>query len=142
MESLIANALLYAAGFDVWDGFASRLDGLFSEHPDDPELLDLEWTTDKKEAALHAVSLIKTIRLNTDRFGGALMTALGREYQKNVSDLQAFSRKAYDIWKNLPSDISAVEPFHILSYAGDPLSWDVEVQCRSLFQKAFCFYGK
>lgn len=47
----------------------------------------------------------------------------------------------YSLWQNLPEQISYVEPFYILSYADDPLSWGDEKQARELYENAIGYYN-
>ena len=68
------------------------------------------------------------------------MKSLKSQYLIHEADIHSFAKKAYNIWQLLPSDIASVEPFHILSYADDPLSWGDERQCRELYEEAFDFY--
>lgn len=46
----------------------------------------------------------------------------------------------YQLWQYLPSELSEKEPFDILCYADDLLSWGDEKQCRELYEKALFYY--
>lgn len=141
LEQLIALALLHAEGFDVWDSFASQLDRLYLNHPDSEILFRLETSPTEKDAVLHTLSLLNTDAIaDVDLFGRALMSALSAEYQNGKTDLRTFAERGYDIWQILPSDMADSDPFFILCYAGDPLSWGDEKQCRKHFENAFSYY--
>ena len=140
MERLFATALLCLEGFEVWDNYESELDKLFIEYSDSDELLYLESLTGKKDIILHTVTLMNSTQIDINSFGMILMAYLFREYQKDKAEINSFANKTYMLWHDLPSEIASIEPFHILSYADDPLSWGDERQCRELYEKAFNYY--
>ena len=144
MEKLIALALLYFSGFDVWDDFSAQADKLFLSEPDNEDLIYIEFAADKKDAVIHAVSLIETdtgdLQIDTYDFGKELMALLETEFNKNELSLSAFSHRTMEIWGCFPWDIAYKEPFISLDYAGDPLGYGNEKLCKEIFQKAFDFY--
>ena len=140
MERLFAIALLCLEGFEVWDNYESELDNLFMEYSDSDELLYLESLSDKKDIILHTVALMNSTQIDIKSFGVVLMAYLFHEYQKDKTEINSFANKTRKLWYDLPSEIEFIEPFHILSYADDPLSWGDERQCRELYEKAFNYY--
>ena len=77
--------------------------------------------------------------LNYDVFGHILFENIRRLYEKNSLGIEAFCRKAYNIWKLLPNEIILVEPFWTLLYADDCLSYGDEAQTRNLYENAFSY---
>ena len=147
MEKLIALGLLYFVGFDVWDDFSAQADKLFLGAPDNEDLIYIEFASDKKDAVIHAVSLINktntvtgVLQIDTSAFGEELMAALEAEFNKNEISLPAYSERTMEIWRCFPLEIAYKEPFISLDYAGDPLGYGDEKRCRGLFHKAFDFY--
>ncbi len=141
MEQLIALAFLYLEGFDVWDSYLSKLDELYEKYSDnDDELFYLESLTEQKDIIVHTTTLLDPERIDIDSFGKALMTYLYCEYQNSKIDLRLFAEKAYDLWSNLPFEISMKEPFYTLNSAGDALSYGDTQHCREMFEKAFNYY--
>ena len=63
------------------------------------------------------------------QFGRILMNKLKTVYQ-NHTDIKDFASRMFGLWESLPGNIQNIEPFWILSYADDPLSWGDEEQTR------------
>ncbi len=55
----------------------------------------------------------------------------------NIKD---FSELSYKIWNVLPEYISRKDPFIILCYAGDSLSWGDELSAKENFERIFSYY--
>lgn len=140
MEQLIALALMQIGGFDVYTSYLSKLDLLFKENPNNDELLFLESLTSKKDIIIHTVSLLDSVQIDRCSFGIVLMSNLYNEYQNVETEIKSFASKVYKLWCNLPQEIASEEPFCILNYADDPLSFGDEKQCRTLYEKAFHYY--
>jgi len=139
MEELLVYALLYCEGFEVESLYQSKLDRLFLENPENELLLELEFLSGKmKESALHLRNYMEMHEFNTDAFGCALMRELQKQYE--VLELKEFSKYTYSLWDNLPECIQHVQPFWVLCYAEDPLSWGDEKQSRELYEGAFNYY--
>ncbi len=50
-----------------------------------------------------------------------------KKYYEYCTDIKQFAEKMYSLWKVLPTAIQHKQPFYMLSYADDPLSWgDIE----------------
>ena len=52
----------------------------------------------------------------------------------NCVDLKWFAGRMYRLWEGLPGSIQSIEPFWMLCYADDPLSWGDEAQSRSIYE--------
>lgn len=117
------------------------LNDLFLKNPDDDLLLELEWSASDLR---HAIWLINKYALENvidyDAFGRLLFEKLEDIYHLDETNIAHFASKMYAVWQILPSVISRVEPFHILNYADDPLSWGDVQQTKDLYLQAFQFY--
>ncbi len=138
MEKLFVYAILCSVGYDVWNEYEKELDRLFLDNADNDEYLTLE-SMPHKEAILHTISLMQEQPINRDIFGKELMTAIKPIY--NCSDIRNFGNNMYKVWKRHPSIIEyGEEPFFVLCYADDCLSYGDEKQCRDLYEAALSYY--
>ena len=103
-------------------------------------LLYLEWETDIKKAVIYIRTHIDYNSLDYNRFGKILMGKLKAVYE-NCSDIKYFASRMFGLWENLPGNIQDIEPFWILSYADDPLSWGDEEQTRDIYEYMLDYYG-
>ena len=62
-----------------------------------------------------------------------------RQIYENIR-LEIFAKKMYSLWNKLPGFVDKEEPFFILCYADDCLSYGDEYQCRQLYEKAMNYY--
>lgn len=139
MEELLVYAFLLGEGLEVEEEYQIRLDNLFVNNPTDDDLLELEYlSSDLKESVIYIRTHFDYENFNQDVFGRALMQELKKCYEN--TELKIFARKMYLLWKNLPDNIQHVEPFFILCYADDPLSWGDEKQTRELYEKMLNYY--
>ena len=72
MEELLACALLYQAGLFPAGPYRETLDFLFRDDPEDPLLLELEWTAKDMEASVSLLQDACARRMegfSPDRFG-------------------------------------------------------------------------
>lgn len=138
MEELIVYAVLCSIGYCKYDEYIEKLDQLFLQNPQDEVLLDLEGRA-YKDAMLHLCYLFNEMQLDIDKFSRKLMSKLKGIYI-DENNLAEFGKRMYQLWQYLPKEISEEEPFYILSYADDPLSWGDEKQCRELYEKAIYYY--
>ena len=79
MEELLACALLYQAGLFPAGPYRETLDFLFRDDPEDPLLLELEWTAKDMEASVSLLQNACARRMegfSPDRFGRMLMEGL------------------------------------------------------------------
>lgn len=59
----------------------------------------------------------------------------------NQCEIEEFGKKMYELWKRLPSSIEYGEnPFFVLNYADDCLSYGDEKQCRELYESMLNYY--
>lgn len=143
VEILYAYALLWSEGYDFGSRYAEELDRLFDACPDNDEYLYLEGVSDPKEAALHIIATMADKPSHTDVFGRALMEGLASVWQTYAVQgdaLRSFAAHMVSLWHKLPERINRLQPFHVLSYADEPLSWGDEAQCRALYEQAFQYY--
>ncbi len=139
MEELFVYAILLYEGFVTEHEYNKRLDELFLSDPENDDLLYLEWETNIKKAIIYIKTNVDYKKLDLEQFGRILMSNLKRVYV-NCSDIRYFASRMYSLWKSLPGDIQNVEPFWILSYADDPLSWGDEEQTRNIYEHMLNYY--
>ena len=143
LEKLAVLCWLWAFGFGSKEEYFSELDRLFLEDPEDDFLLELETFSGDRKAAWARLSPFVETEMNVDKFGKELFGRLEKFYLENCnsrSSLEGFGKTCYAMWQSLPASINTKDPFHILCYADDPLSWGDEKQTRELYQKAFEHY--
>lgn len=139
-EILMACAVLLQAGLMARQEYQAVLDTLFMEY-DSAELLELEWASSDTRKALALMRRYNESHPFDDRvFGRFLMEKLRAAYLDGGVDIQEFGRKGYAVWQLLPETVRQTEPFQILCYADDPLSWQDEPQARALYEKMFRYY--
>ncbi|MDE6591424.1 MAG: hypothetical protein K2K53_14020 [Oscillospiraceae bacterium] len=139
MEELLAYLFLRLVGIVTEEEYQNKLDEAFLADGENEILLELELNDD----IWHAVALIEE-RINWDSLGceavgKALVSLLEHRYFK-CSDKKEFGKKTYALWGMLPGVMSGEDPFRMLSYADEPLSWGDEEQSGSLYQEMFDFY--
>ena len=138
MEELFVYAILCGVGFEKYDKYEDTLERLFEWNPTDDILLDL-YGRKYKDAMLQIQSIMDEYTLNCEMFGQYLMKEL-RDIYSSV-EITEFGKKMYELWNRLPNAIDKMkEPFYVLSYADDCLSYGDEKQCRELYESMFEFY--
>jgi len=145
MECLFAYSYLWAWGFCSMQEYNVHLDMKFSESPNDDVLLGLEECSDNYKdtfARLNRYFEYETNSFDYYIFGKTLFEGLKIAYKSEDYNIFEFASKCYKLWKLLPKDLSNEEPFFILCYADDPLSWGDEKQTRTLYEQAFEFYKR
>lgn len=143
MEKLVALCYLWAFGLGTKDDYSAELDRLFLENPEDDFLLELEGLGDDSAEAWTRISPLVQEITDIDKFGKRLFGGLEKFYSENCNSqtsLEKFGKMCYAMWQSFPASIDTKDPFHILCYADDPLSWGDEKQSRELYQKAFEHY--
>ena len=55
-------------------------------------------------------------------------------------NIRDFSELSYKIWNVLLEYISQKDPFIVLCYAGDSLSWGDELSAKENFERIFSYY--
>lgn len=71
----------------------------------------------------------------------ALLMKKLKEYYANT-EIKVFAGKMYSLWESLPGNIQDEQPFFVLCYADDPLSWGDEKQTRELYEHMLNFYER
>ncbi len=138
VEELFVYAILCGLGFEKYDKYKETLERLFELNPTDELFWDL-YGRKYKDAMLHIHSIMNEYPLNCELFGKYLMKELRDIYSS--AEITEFGKKMYELWNRLPNGIDEMEePFHILSYADDCLSYGDEKQCRELYEAMFEFY--
>lgn len=143
METLICKSLLWKIGLITSDDYNIALDKMFLKKDDSDILLELECCSSKCDATfeiLYNYWKYDCKDFSVDIFGKDLLIELKRVYKSNTFTIKEFSSKCYLLWTYLPTEINTKEPFHILSYADDCLSYGDEAQTRKLYEELFDFY--
>lgn len=141
MNELLAYAILLCEDIVSDEIFSDRLDSVFLENPNDGYLLELECVGNAEKAAASVIARFDYSRLNSVQFGGTMMKEL-KEYCRLCGVTERFGQKMYSLWESLPGCIQDEEPFHVFTYADDPLSWGDERQSREIYEKAFGYYDQ
>lgn len=139
MNKLAALCALWAFGLDSKEGYCKELDRLFLENPDDDFLLELENLGGDCAAAWARISPY-LMTMDISEFGRTLFGKLEEVYRANKIPLCEFGVRCGRLWGALPERIDHKEPFVMLCYADEPLSWGDEEQSRELFQSMFDYY--
>ncbi len=139
MEELLVYAILLYEGFVTENEYSKRLDELFLSDSENDDLLYLEWETDIKKAIIYIRAHIDCNHLDFERFGRILMSKLKVAYI-NCSDIKYYASRMYSLWESLPGNIQGIEPFWMLCYGDDPLSWGDEEQTRNIYEHMLDYY--
>ena len=143
MENLICKSLLWKIGLTMGEDYNKSLDEVFLKNSENHILLELECCSSDCDATFDILQRYWKYEckdFSVDTFGKCLLEDLKEIYQSNILSIEDYGRKCYSLWKQLPSELHLEEPFHILSYADDPLSWNDEGQTRRLYEEFFNFY--
>ncbi len=139
MEELLVYAILLYEGFVTENEYSKRLDELFLSDSENDDLLYLEWETDIKKAIIYIRAHIDCNHLDFERFGRILMSKLKVAYI-NCSDIKYYASRMYSLWESLPGNIQGIEPFWMLCYGDEPLSWGDEEQTRNIYEHMLDYY--
>ncbi len=139
MEEILVFAVLLYEELVTKDEYNKRLDELFLDHPENDDLLYLEWETDTKNTITYIRTHIDYNTFDYEQFGKILMNKLKVCY-KNCSDIRCFADQMYRLWESLPVIIQDREPFFTLCFADDPLSWGDEQQTRMIYEDMLNYY--
>ena len=132
-------AILLSEELGAESEYYKRLDELFLGNSESDDLLYLEWETDIKKAVIYMKTHIDYNNFDFNWFGKILMSKLGTIY-KNCTDIKLFAERMYRLWESLPENIQNMEPFQILCYAGDSLSWGDEEQAKNIYEYMLNYY--
>ena len=139
MEELLTYMLLLSEELVPESEYHKRLDELFLNYPENDDLLYLEWETDIKEAVVYVRTHIDYNNFDFNRFGKILMSKLEVIYT-NCKDIKSFANRMYSLWERLPENIQSIEPFQVLCYVGDSLSWGDEEQAKNIYEYMLNYY--
>lgn len=141
MEELFAYAYLMIASPDFDALYEEKLHKLFLDCPDNDDLLHLESLCgDVKETLIYISMHVNYHLINIEKFGGHLMNLLKPIYE--TVDITKFASSLYNIWQLLWGGITNQEPFFIMNYAEDHLSYGDEKEARELCENMLSFYDK
>lgn len=140
MEKLAALCCLWAFGLGTKEDYYTELDRLFLLSPEDDFLLELEDLGGDCAAAWRRIASTAQTEMDIDKLGKELFAALEKVYNENKFALKEFGARCYKMWNLFPAGFRNDDPFFVLCYADDPLSWGDEKQTREIYQKAFDYY--
>ncbi|MBR6514095.1 MAG: hypothetical protein IKT46_04590 [Clostridia bacterium] len=143
MERLICKSILWKIGFTNGDEYNRTLDSMFLKSTTNDILLELESFSSNCDASfddLHRYWKYEIKDFPVETFGKCMLEDLSAIYFSNSYPIKTFAQMCYSLWQLLPDDFNTLEPFHILSYADDPLSWNDEEQTRKIYEELFESY--
>ena len=105
MEELLVFAVLLYEKLVTKDEYNKRLDELFLDHPENDDLLYLEWETDTKNIITYIRTHIDYNTFDYEQFGKILMNKLKVCY-KNCSDIRCFADQMYGLWEYKTENLS------------------------------------
>ena len=143
MENLICKSLLWKMGFANAEDYNTTLDKMFLENSNNDLLLKLESCSSDCNTTFDILQRYWKYEcedFSVDNFGKCLLEELKTVYFSNSFTITEYGKKCHSLWQQLPNEMHTKEPFHILSYADDPLSWNDEAQTRKLYEDMFDFY--
>ncbi len=139
MEELLVFAFLLYVNIVTKDEYHKKLHELFLMNLEKDDLLYLEWETDMKKSIAYIRTHVDYEAFDYEQFGRMLMAKL-KVYYNNCSDIRNFAERMYLLWEVLPGNIQDKEPFCMLCYADDPLSWGDEKQTRNIYEYMLNYY--
>ena len=143
MENLICKSLLWKMGFANGEDYNTTLDKMFLENSNNDLLLELESCSSDCNTTFDILQRYWKYEcedFSVDNFGKCLLEELKTVYFSNSFTITEYGKKCYSLWQQLPNEMHTKEPFHILSYADDPLSRNDEAQTSKLYEDMFDFY--
>ena len=139
MEELFAYAIMLKNEMVSETAYFNRLNKLFIENPTDEILLELEWENRIKYIIAIIIKNVDYLNFDINRFGKVLICLLEDIYS-NCENIKWFSKKSYSIWTDITYHIQELDPFFILSYIDEPLSWGDEEQTKKMYEYLFNYY--
>ena len=139
MEELLTYAILLSEELVPESEYHKMHDELFLSNSESDDLLYLECETDIRKAIIYMKTHIDYHNFDFNRFGKNLMSKLGIIY-KNCTDIKLFVNQMYGLWGSLPENIQNMEPFQVLCYVGDSLSWGDEDQAKNICKYMLNYY--
>lgn len=144
IEELLAYLALLHEDLISRKEYESHLDELFSKDFQNDLLIELECCLKNKEKSLQIIKDFYHQDMegfDQEAFCCLLLAGLKKAYYLEGTSLLKFGRKAYSLWKALPSDLRESESLKPLCYGDDPISWGDERQSREIYEELFEFAG-
>ncbi len=139
MEEIFVYGLLMGFNNEIENLYNEKLDELFLKYPDNSDFLELELLCGNvKESMIYIKEHISFNDINIENFEKKFIECLKILY--NDMNIKDFSELSYKIWNVLPEYISQKDPFILLCYAGDSLSWGDELSAKENFERIFSYY--
>ena len=139
MEEIFVYGLLMGFNNEIENLYNEKLDELFLKYPDNSDFLELELLCGNvKESMIYIKEHISFNDINIENFEKKFIECLKILY--NDMNIRDFSELSYKIWNVLPEYISQKDPFIVLCYAGDSLSWGDELSAKENFERIFSYY--
>jgi len=137
--------ILLRVGLVEFSEYKEWLDNVFLEDTENQNelLIELEYATNSKDKTIQILDEFfydKQSCLDYDLYGKMLTGYIKKIYMNNKCDVEDLSHKLYDMWKSLPYDIDTQEPFHMMSYIDDPISYGDRAQTIDLLERFIDFY--
>lgn len=139
IEKLLVCAILLYEEIITKEYYWKVLDEVFLQNYNNEMLLYLECEKNIKEAIIYIRTHVDYLTLDYEIFGKFLMEELNKYYNQ-ISDIHKFANRMYSLWESIPEIIQNDEPFFILSYADDPLSWGDEKQSIDIYESMLNYY--
>lgn len=139
MEEIFVYGLLMGFNNEIENLYNEKLDELFLKYPDNSDFFELELLCGNvKESMIYIKEHISFNDINIENFEKKFIECLKILY--NDMNIRDFSELSYKIWNVLPEYISQKDPFIVLCYAGDSLSWGDELSAKENFERIFSYY--
>ncbi|MDE6781212.1 MAG: hypothetical protein K2J40_07125 [Ruminococcus sp.] len=139
MEEIFALGLLIDWNDTAENLYNRKLDELFLENPDNPDLLELELKCGSiKETVIYIRNHINFSNINTETFVKSLVGCLKILYYS--MDIEIFSKLSYRLWLRLPSHISENSLLSILNYMDDYVSIGFIDSAKQNYERLFAYY--
>lgn len=141
MESIFAYALLWKCSFIMQEVYSSILDKAFIADPDSSLLLTLE---ERSTDSGKTYEIIFNLLHNNiswpdiDKVGNEIRSYIGKIYRSNMLPIEVFGQRCYELWNILPEALRPKEPFCVLYYADDYISFENAKRAKQIYDKAFC----
>ena len=143
IEVLLSCIILVDAKLIEISEYEDQLNQLFLDNSNDKLLLKLQWCFSDINQMIKLIDdYLLNNEINYDVFGRNLVKKLNEIYINGNVDIKDFNSKVLRIWGNIPNDIQLKEPFWMMSYASEPLSWGDVEQTHKIYKKMFNFYNE
>lgn len=139
MEEFLAYAYLLGEGLIEFNVYENRLNEMFENDTENEDLIELEYLSSSlKETIIYIRAHTNYNTMDINKFGKKLFELLKPIY--NTMDIETFAKAMNSLWHGLADNMQDIDPFWMLSYADEPLSWGDKEQTRELFEKAITYY--